>query len=209
MLTFILLSFALYFVQSASNLTIDTKANVIYLDRPNTRSFFINTAPQFYFARQNQRQFILDAVSNTFVKVPGLSLVFYNDHPRLFRISIQGQAYNRVLNCMSFVKIMIDEHILIANKLFPNTDARLQMIPIPDTNLASLDWQGGIVLYGSSSYMTISSHKRENVYLPAGVHSIDMVVRTDGGVVIEGFELSVEVNDIPEGMTTNLPLLKL
>jgi hypothetical protein len=102
---------------------------------------------------------------------------------------------------------MIDERILISNKLLPNTEERLKVASAPFNDLWAFDWQGGIIVHSSSSFVTIPGSKRENVYLPAGTHSIDVVVRTQANVHVEGFELSVEVNDIPEGATTNLPLL--
>jgi hypothetical protein len=209
MLYFTLLMFGLcdlYFAQSTSNIT-QEKNSIIYLDTRGARQLSFNAAPQFFFAYQIIPAFILNTASTTFVKVPGLSLVFYNARPRLFRISIQGHMYMSTPHCVSLMKVMIDEHILIWNKLLPNNDLRYGMAPAPGFDAWAIDRQGGIISYTTSPGMAVSGFKRENVYLPAGTHSIDVVVRTCQSVKVEGSELSVEVNDIPEGANINLPLL--
>jgi hypothetical protein len=209
MLGFILLIFGLcdlHFAQSKSNVT-QEKNSIIYLGAPGARQSPFNPAPQFFFAYQTDARFFLNTASTAFVKVPGLSLVFYIDRPRLFRISIQGQMYTSALNSGSLIKVMINEHILISNKLLPNNDQRFGVASAPGNDLWSKDWQGGILLHSTASYVTVSGFKRESVYLPAGTHSINVVVRTWKSVQVEGFELSVEINDIPEGANTNLPLL--
>jgi hypothetical protein len=209
MLYFTLLMFGLcdlYFAQSTSNIT-QEKNSIIYLDTRGARQLSFNAAPQFFFAYQTIPAFILNTASTTFVKVPGLSLVFYNARPRLFRISIQGHMYTNTPYYASLMKVMIDEHILISNKLLPNNDQRYGMASAPGFDAWAIDRQGGIISYTASPGMAVSGFKRENVYLPAGTHSIDVVVRTSKSVQVEGSELSVEVNDIPEGANINLPLL--
>lgn len=197
----------LHIAQSVSNITDEKVPNTIYLDKPGDKSFFYNPAPEFYFAYQPTPKFVLTTVSPTFIKVPGLALVFCNAHPRIFRISIQGQMHTSALTFGSMVKVMIDEHILISNKLVPNTEERFKLLATPGSDLWSSDWAGGILAYSASSFITISAHKSETVYLPAGTHSINVAARTSKTVSVEGFELSVEVNDIPEGAKINLPLL--
>ena len=53
-------------------------------------------------------------------------------------------------------------------------------------------------MYFFASRSTLSGYKRENGYLPAGVHSIVVVARTIDRVLLEGFELLVEINDLPK-----------
>lgn len=194
--------------ETMGNTTKTLPRTTIYLDTLQDQNVCFNGAPQFFFAYQSADRFSLNTVSSNFIKIPGLSLVFYHAKPRLYKIRLQGHLYTVSLDTRTLMRFMIDDHILSSNKLYPNTEQRLNMqLPVGSYNLETLDWREGIFAFTESSRATMPCSKTEIVYLPAGVHSIDVVSRTTIAMQAEGFELSVEVIELMEGSTTNLPLL--
>jgi len=165
----------------------------------------------FYTVYQTMYRYELNTVSTSFVKIPGLSFVFSHTVPLLYKIRFQGGCANLMADKASFLRIMIDNKILVSNKLLPNTDRRLDFAPYLGTSLREIDARGGVFLFtplaSATSWEQFSCAKTENVYLPAGMHSIDVVVRTDG--VFYGYtgELTVELVEYSSNSGINLSML--
>lgn len=188
------------------NRTLQT--DTIYLDRG--RNFFVGAiqGPQFYFKYQLDRVFHLNTASMTFVKIPGLSFVFHHSRPSIYKIYFQGMVYANNLDCRTWIRMMIDDQVLIANKLYPNTEGRFTIDPSIGRDSMAIDWRAGIYVYSLSSVIVVPSVKREVVLIAAGTHSIDIGIRTERGVGVHGAELSLEIIELDELSKTNLPLLQ-
>lgn len=162
----------------------------------------------FYFTRQQSSHFDYSAVQNNFVEIPGLSLTINNHAPSIAEIRFQGNLVVFGRGYRSYVRIMIDNKILIYNKLYPNHEGRRNMDPFFQNNLLYSDWHGGIYLATSANEIDTSYAKLETVLLPPGVHTISAVTRTDRRVVIHNAELFIKVTSINTFNNTNLPILQ-
>lgn len=191
----------------ANNVTKNLSPNVINLDTSSKgRGTSCNYRPQFYYTKQTDRVFDFTSVVPGFVKIPGLSLVFYHAQPRLYKIRAQGNYNTMGIHHLSFLRIMIDGKILIYNKLYPNNAQRAAASIIGE--LYHADMEGGIFVYPFDGGYIASFTKEETVYLAGGVHSIDVVLRTEKGIRIEGANLFVELAELDQAEDINLPILK-
>lgn len=194
--------------QPSSNTTQFHSTNIINLDSLKGRSERFNEAPQFFFAYQTSQWFRLSSVLPDFIKIPGLSLVFHHSRPRLYKIRFQGHVHTPAAASFNLVRVMVDNYLLIGNKLYPNTEHRFQMKrPSWRNDQWGLDWLGGVFAWSGVTANTFPCSKADTVYLPGGTHSIDVVARTSNVLQTEGLELAVELIELPEGSKTNLPLL--
>ena len=107
----------------------------------------------------------------------------------------------------SWARIMIDDQILVSNRLLPNTKDRQAAEPTLGSSNREVDWRGGAFIYGTG-FVTFPCVKLETVYIPGGTHSVDVGVRTAGSLGVHGGELFVEVVELNGGAQTNLPLLQ-
>lgn len=193
-------------IQSQNNTSQTLPPDVINLDRVQSRSSAPNTAPQFFSKFQLEDVHVITTVSDTFEKIPGLSLLFYHSQPRLYRIRIQGSI------CINqpgyvWVRILVDDQVPYANQLLPNNNLRNRAAASFGTSLLRLDARGGIFAGMNHGYHTYSCSKVDTLYIPGGVHSIDVGARIDAYAQIETFQLDVEVLELDEQSSTNLPLL--
>ncbi|CAM4841792.1 unnamed protein product [Rotaria magnacalcarata] len=144
--------------------------------------------------------------NTTITKLPGLSLSFHHVRPRLYKISYHGQC-SVDSGTRNWVRMMVDGRILISNRLYPNTEQRLDYDPSVSTDMSTfLDSRGG-ALYYSTGVTDFPSSKVETVYLSAGIHTIEVVARTDRGFRIHNGELHVELIEFePSEMDAPVPL---
>ncbi|CAF3315300.1 unnamed protein product [Rotaria socialis] len=197
-------------IQAFGNTT-QSGSDIIYLDKPlnnRNRNGYAYSTPQFFLRTQTPVSFYFTTAMVGFVKVPGLSLALHHSRARLYEIRFQGSLYTTALAKRSYIRIMIDDAILISNKLYPNTEERKRLDPSFENNLLNSDIQGGIYLYSSSSNIVFPCVKFETAYIPAGTHSIDVVIRTEDTIIVHGSELFVKVFDIDESSQSSLPLVQ-
>jgi hypothetical protein len=162
---------------------------------------------KFFSKYQSTHSFSLNTVSNTFVKVPGLTFVFSHPTPLLYRIYFQGSCQTSSVGYFSYLKIMIDEKILVSKKLLPNNDQRLLVEPSWGNNLEKIDSRGGCLIRGATPWDFVPCTKSDIAYLPAGIHSIDVVLRTELFIAVYGGELNIELIEYETGSNISLPIL--
>ncbi|CAF2028751.1 unnamed protein product [Rotaria magnacalcarata] len=163
-------------------------------------------SPKFYFKYQPE-DWSLNIVSYVFSKVPGLSFAFHHTKPLVYSVRFQGTCATISPNRRSFVKIMIDDQILSGNQLMPNTARRASFSPEgydEATKLVRTDQIGGLYLW-SQVYAHIPCIKLETFLLPPGVHTIDVVARTEQILSIYGGELHIRLAEFDSSI--NLPEL--
>jgi hypothetical protein len=165
-------------------------------------------AQHFYSKYQSMFGFILKSPSSTFIKIPGLTFAFSHTTPLLYKIRFQGSCETGpVSHVWSFLRIMIDDKILVSNRLLPNNDQRALAMPSLGANLIDIDSRGGISIFSTAAWLFTPCAKSDNVYLPAGTHSIDVVVRTGQQVHVFGGELNVELMQYNSDSSINLPIM--
>ena len=173
-----------------------TNGTVVF---PNARSFTgasVVRAQRFYTKYMAGSRFDLTAASATFVKIPGLIVSVNHDTPILYKIWFSAGCYmTHYAASSSFVHFMIDDWILIGNKLLPNTATRLAYAFTLGDSLSVVDAHGASYLRSSDStgtYYTCS--KYELVYLPPGLHVIEAAVRTEQpSLLVHAGTLTVEL----------------
>lgn len=146
--------------------------------------------------------------SNQFNYVPDLNEAFHVSKNTLFRITFQGTLHNPQPG-HSFVQIMVNDYLIIGNRLFPNTDQRWTMIPgsndfLPDG-------------YGGHSYGGIAQHSTQTriamVYLAPGTYTFNVGVRprnsytdvTMGFVTYELTQFDNSNQDLGDFQLTTIP----
>ncbi|CAF4399318.1 unnamed protein product [Rotaria socialis] len=127
-------------------------------------------------------------LSGNFVFIPNLSKAFVITQPTFFKITFQGCIYNGGQYLQQFVQIIINDYLILANKLVPNTVQRVNY----GLGLAlnDVDTIGGIY-FATNQYYSITPITRiAHVYLPAGTYIFGVGTRNDrntgeirGGIV--------------------------
>lgn len=176
-----------------------------------TKFFFMLSLLIFVllFAYQTIHRFLVNTATTVFFKIPGLSIILHHPKSRLYKIRVHGQIHTPSVRGGTFVCVMIDNQILILNKLYSNTVEHRNVQSLSGSNiLGEFDWRGGVFVWIGASASMLSFSKSEFVYLLAGVHAIEVGVRTGNSMQIEGFDLSVEVIALAEGSRTNLHFLQ-
>ncbi|CAF3896718.1 unnamed protein product [Rotaria sp. Silwood1] len=124
-------------------------------------------------------RFDLDTVSSTFVKIPGLLISVNHETPMLYKIHFSAGCYMPQF-VHSYIHFMINDMILIDNKLLPNTNNRHTYVPKLGNDLFQVDSHGASFMRSSNTAGTYyTCTKYELVYLPPNLHVIEAVVRTD------------------------------
>ncbi|CAF3030095.1 unnamed protein product [Rotaria sp. Silwood2] len=124
-------------------------------------------------------RFDLDTPSVIFVKIPGLTVSVAHQTPMLYKIWFSGGCYVTNANVHYFIRFMVDDLLLVDNKLLPNTENRQTLLPAIGNSLVLIDSIGASFLRSSDSTgSSFTCAKYEIVYLPPGVHVINAVVRT-------------------------------
>ncbi|CAF2516874.1 unnamed protein product [Rotaria sp. Silwood2] len=139
-------------------------------------------------------RFDLDTVSSTFVKIPGLLVSVNHETPMLYKIHFSAGCYMTQF-AHSYIHFMINDMILIDNKLLPNTNNQYSYVPKLGNDLFQVDSHGASFMRSSNSAGTYyTCTKYELVYLPPKLYVIEAVVRTDHpSVYIHTGTLTVEI----------------
>ena len=117
-------------------------------------------------------RFDLNTASSTFVRIPGLVVVVKHDVPLLFKIYFSAGCYMTHF-VHSFIHFMINEKVLINNKLIPNNDSRYAYVPEAGLALDQVDTHGASFMRSSDSSGTYyMCTKYELVYLPPARHVV-------------------------------------
>lgn len=161
------------------------------------------TAPyQIYIKRQGTEDFNF-VPTNNFVFVPNLNEAFHVTKNTLFKITFQGSLWNGPNVIHQFIQIMVNDNLIIGDKILPNTAHRVNFgigndLQAVDTNAGMYHSQVGGIM------MLIT--REAFVYLPPGTWSFNVGVRSmqsqgwvRGGVVT--YELTELINENVGGMT--------
>jgi hypothetical protein len=132
-----------------------------------------------YVKQQQPREYILHGHSETFVKLPSLTMPFYHTQPLLYKIRFEGKCYSpHSKSIWLYLHLMIDDYILYVDKFLPNTANRYQYLP-GFTDNYGVDTIGGFAWFATSP-TTVMCTFSDIIYLNAGLHVIDVGVR--GGI---------------------------
>lgn len=166
----------------------------------------ISPIQYFHVKHMPAFRFDLRTASSTFVKIPGLIVAVYHSAPVLYKVWFSAGCYMSQPVGSHYIHFMIDDLILIDNKLLPNTDDRYAYVPNLGNNPMEIDAHGASFMRSSDSvgtYYTCS--KFELVYLPAGLHTIEAAVRTDHpSILVHTGTLTVELTQYDQD--TNIGL---
>lgn len=185
-----------FFISVAADLDSSTNDTIVFSSARSTIGTGIIRAQRFYTKYMAGSRFDLTAASATFVKIPGLIVSVNHDTPILYKIWFSAGCYMTSSTASSsFVHFVVDDWILIGNKLLPNTGTRLAYGFTLGDSLTVIDAHGASYLRSSDSpgtYYTCS--KYELVYLPPGLHVIEAAVRTEHpSLLVHSGTLTVEL----------------
>ncbi|CAF1467348.1 unnamed protein product [Adineta steineri] len=144
---------------------------------PSTRMYnnFIRSE-RYYVKQQLPNTFAIQGPSETFVKVPGLTLPFNHIEPLVYKIKFEGRCVSHHFNETWFhLRFMINDNLLYIDKFLPNTANRYQYITGYSNN-DGLDYVGGFYWYNNSPALMQCSFS-DIIYLNPGLHVIDVAVR--------------------------------
>lgn len=110
--------------------------------------------------------------SNQFNYVPHLNEAFHVTKNTLFRITFQGTLHNPEAG-HAFVQIMVNDYLIIGNRLLPNTNQRLTMGLGSDDYIP--DGYGGFCFGGTGQHSFET--RIAMVYLPPGTYTFNVGVR--------------------------------
>ncbi|CAF0862638.1 unnamed protein product [Adineta steineri] len=145
---------------------------------PSTRMYnnFIRSE-RYYVKQQLPNTFAIQGPSETFVKVPGLTLPFNHVEPLLYKIKFEGRCvlpYSKVT--WFHLRFMINDNLLYIDKFLPNTANRYQYITGYSNN-DGLDYTGGF--YGHTYSLAVTQCSFSDIiYLNPGLHVVDVVARS-------------------------------
>jgi hypothetical protein len=143
-----------------------------------------------YVKQQQPSGYTLLGYSETFVKLPGLTMPFYHTQPLLYKIRFEGKCLSsHSASIWLYLHLMIDDYILYVDKFSPNTANRYQYLP-GYTSFESADYVGGFFWYASSPTLVTCSFN-DIIYLNAGLHVVDVGVRGGADPNLGAFPTSV------------------
>ncbi|CAF1003140.1 unnamed protein product [Adineta steineri] len=149
--------------------------NTIQIPSNRVYNNFIRSE-KYYIKQQLPEIFTIQGPSETFVKVPGLTMPFYHTEPLLYKIKFEGRCHSPHSKATWLhLRFMINENLLYVNKFLPNTANRYQY----NTGYSSndhIDYFGGFYWY-TSSPTKIDCSFSDIIYLNPGLHIIDVAVR--------------------------------
>jgi hypothetical protein len=129
-----------------------------------------------YTKEQQPSWYTLLGYSETFVKLPGLTMPFYHTQPLLYKIRFEGKCYSpHSTQAWLYLHLMIDDYLLYVNKFLPNTANRYQYLS-GYTNNDGGDRVGGF-FWIASSPSAVTCSFNDIIYLNPGLHVIDVGVR--------------------------------
>ncbi|CAF0838646.1 unnamed protein product [Adineta steineri] len=138
---------------------------------------------KYYIKQQLPESFAIQGSSETFVKVPGLTMPFYHTEPLLYKIKFEGNCYSpHPKQIWLYLRLMINDNLLYVNKFLPNTANRYQYNAGYSSNDIA-EYIGGFYWHSTSVAITQCSFSNV-IYLNPGLHIIDVAVR--GGISTYG-----------------------
>lgn len=164
-------------------------------------------AQSFHSRFQTRSRFDLSTVSDSFVKVPGLTFVFSHSTPMLYKINFQGTCTNYIAISESYMHILVDDKVFIFNKLLPNDNSRLSLGQDLDDTLSKIDALDAGYFGSHTIWQWTPCVQYKTIYLAAGVHSIDVGVRTTKQFSVYGGQLTVELVQYNSNSSINLPII--
>ncbi|CAF1424636.1 unnamed protein product [Adineta ricciae] len=117
--------------------------------------------------------------------------------PMVYNIRFQGSCALMQTSNWALTRILINNKVLISNRLLPNNDQRHVVAPDLGKNIDESDTRGGSMhASGSTTSVAAVCSKSDLVLLPAGTHFIGVGGRTTGGPFhVWGGELLVEATE--------------
>ncbi|UJR06616.1 hypothetical protein I4U23_010900 [Adineta vaga] len=160
-------------LQCNGNLNLPT--NTIQIPSNRMYNNFIRSE-KYYVKQQLPRVFTLHGPSETFVKLPGLTIPFYHTQPLLYKIKFEGKCFSPHSKAIwLYLRLMIDDYLLYINRVLPNTADRYKYIgEYPDND--GNDYLGGLYWH-SNSVSVITCSFSDIIYLNPGLHVVDVSVR--------------------------------
>jgi len=108
--------------------------------------------------------------SRIFRNVPSLYQTFNVDQPTLFKITLQCGVYNGGQGILLLVQILVNNYVIINNKLISNTLEALK----GNEGKGGFLYSGGGVTYEIVSPLT----RIVSIYLPAGTYTFNVGVKS-------------------------------
>ncbi|CAF0875828.1 unnamed protein product [Adineta steineri] len=143
--------FLFMFLISKCNGNLNLPTNTIQIPSNRIYNNFIRSE-KYYIKQQLPHVFLIQGPSETFVKVPGLTMRFYHTEPLLYKIKFEGKY-----------------------KFLPNTANRYQYNAGYSSN-DHIDNIGGVYWLNNSPLITQCSFS-DIIYLNPGLHVVDVAVR--------------------------------
>ncbi|CAF0908815.1 unnamed protein product [Adineta steineri] len=149
---------------------------------------------RYYVKQQLPHIFMIQGPSETYVKVPGLSMPFHHTEPLLYKIKFEGRCYSpHSKGIWSYLRFMINDNLLYVDKFLSNTANRYQYSSGYTSN-DHIDQVGGFYWHNTSPAVAQCSFS-DIIYLNPGLHVIDVAVREGVGlpVYVKGGVLTIEL----------------
>ena len=124
---------------------------------------------------QSNAGYAINQASDTFDKVPGLTMSFYHAEPLLFKVQFEGKCYSPMTQITLFLRLMINDYVLHLDKFAPNTADRYKYLS-DSGDLTYIDHIGGYTWYAFSRGTTTCAFS-DIVYLDRGLHVFDLGAR--------------------------------
>lgn len=162
--------------------------------------------PKFYTFYQSEHETYFQSPSHVYMKIPGLSFAVHHAQPAVYELTFQGVCRGDKQWTGCFRHFMIDDHILIANQLLPNTDRRQAASPALGVNMHTVDARDGGMSYNGDAGPLYYGNcfKFDVVHLPPGVHTINVGYRTESKGTVIGGTLIVKLTQYPSSSHINL-----
>ena len=109
--------------------------------------------------------------SDNFVYAPDMNQAFHVTKTTLFKITFQGSLYNDAKDVRLFLQIMVNDYLIVANRLIPNTNER-------STGMDSI---GGLDYLNGVGFSAIVITRVAMIYLPPGTYTLNVGVRSNLG----------------------------
>ncbi|CAF0864366.1 unnamed protein product [Adineta steineri] len=116
--------------------------NTIQIPSNRMNNNFIRSE-RYHVKQQLPNSFAIQGPSETYVKVPGLTIPFHHTEPLLYKIKFEGKCYSPQFSSIwLYLRFMINDNLLYVDKFLPNTANRYQLI-------AGYSWNDAIDYIGA------------------------------------------------------------
>ncbi|CAF0951863.1 unnamed protein product [Didymodactylos carnosus] len=180
-------------------------------DSRSSRYAYGRLAEQYYCKYQNPYVYALNDRLDIFSKIPGLTSTFTLPQPTLYKITFQANCKVAVPGRL-FLRIMVNDQLIIGDRLIPNTSDRHLNQTILGTTLTEVDCRGGCFQYSGIDrvewgWTEYACSKTEIIYLKPGVHVFDVGVRiNEREFEIIGGILQFELIQYEQNSNIGIPL---